>query len=88
MVGPASATIRTEFFKPEKGRYLHPTANRVISHREAARLQSFPDWYLFEGNEDRDRPPDRQRRAATARHSRSLNMSTSMRSHPCMVDVR
>lgn len=44
-----SATIRTEFFKPEKGRYLHPTANRVISHREGARIQSFPDWYLFEG---------------------------------------
>lgn len=44
-----SATIRTEFFKPEKGRYLHPTANRVISHREAARLQSFPDSYVFEG---------------------------------------
>ncbi len=44
-----SATIRTEFYKPEKGRYLHPTANRVISHREAARLQSFPDTYIFEG---------------------------------------
>jgi DNA (cytosine-5)-methyltransferase 1 len=44
-----SATIRTEFFKPEKGRYLHPTANRVISHREAARLQSFPDAFVFEG---------------------------------------
>jgi len=44
-----SATIRTEFFKPEKGRYLHPSANRVISHREAARIQSFPDWYVFEG---------------------------------------
>jgi DNA-cytosine methyltransferase len=44
-----SPTIRTEFFKPEKGRYLHPTAHRVISHREAARIQTFPDWYLFEG---------------------------------------
>ena len=44
-----SAAIRTEFFKPEKGRYLHPTEDRVISHREGARLQSFPDWYLFEG---------------------------------------
>ena len=45
-----SATIRTEFFKPEKGRYLHPSADRVISHREAARLQTFPDWYVFEGS--------------------------------------
>lgn len=44
-----SSTIRTEFYKPEKGRYLHPTANRVISHREGARLQSFPDSYIFEG---------------------------------------
>ena len=44
-----SSTIRTEFFKPEKGRYLHPTADRVISHREGARIQSFPDWFLFEG---------------------------------------
>jgi len=44
-----SATIRTEFFKPEKGRYLHPVADRVISHREAARIQTFPDWYVFEG---------------------------------------
>ena len=44
-----SVTIRTEFFKPEKGRYLHPSANRVISHREAARIQSFPDSFYFEG---------------------------------------
>jgi len=44
-----STTIRTEFFKPEKGRFLHPTAHRVISHREAARLQSFPDDHIFEG---------------------------------------
>lgn len=45
-----SPTIRTEFFKPEKGRYLHPIAHRVISHREAARLQTFPDWFVFEGS--------------------------------------
>lgn len=42
-------TIRTEFFKPEKGRYLHPEAHRPITHREAARLQSFPDDFEFEG---------------------------------------
>jgi len=43
-------TIRTEFFKPEKGRYLHPEADRPITHREAARLQTFPDGFVFEGS--------------------------------------
>lgn len=43
-------TIRTEFFKPEKGRYLHPEADRPITHREAARIQSFPDSFVFEGS--------------------------------------
>jgi DNA (cytosine-5)-methyltransferase 1 len=42
-------TIRTEFFKPEKGRYLHPSQHRPITHREAARLQSFPDSFKFTG---------------------------------------
>jgi DNA (cytosine-5)-methyltransferase 1 len=42
-------TIRTEFFKPEKGRYLHPSQHRPITHREAARLQSFPDSFKFLG---------------------------------------
>lgn len=44
-----SVTIRTEFFKPEKGRYLHPVADRAITHREAARLQTFPDSFEFDG---------------------------------------
>ena len=42
-------TIRTEFFKPEKGRYLHPKQHRPITHREAARLQSFPDDFKILG---------------------------------------
>jgi len=44
-----SVTIRTEFYKPEKGRYLHPVSHRPITHREAARLQSFPDSFSFRG---------------------------------------
>ncbi len=44
-----SVTIRTEFFKPEKGRYLHPDKHRPITHREAARLMSFPDNFIFTG---------------------------------------
>lgn len=43
-------TIRTEFFKPEKGRYLHPEAHRAITLREGARLQSFPDGFKFFGS--------------------------------------
>jgi DNA (cytosine-5)-methyltransferase 1 len=45
-----SVTIRTEFFKPEKGRYLHPEAHRPITHREAARIQCFPDEFIFKGS--------------------------------------
>ena len=45
-----SVTIRTEFFKPEKGRYLHPEEHRPITHREAARLMGFPDDFIFVGS--------------------------------------
>jgi DNA (cytosine-5)-methyltransferase 1 len=44
-----SVTIRTEFFKPEKGRYLHPDQHRAITHHEAARLQGFPDEFQWCG---------------------------------------
>ncbi|QWU16226.1 DNA (cytosine-5)-methyltransferase 1 [Paenibacillus sophorae] len=43
-------TIRTEFFKPEKGCYLHPEAHRPLTHREAARLQTFRDDFIFVGS--------------------------------------
>jgi len=45
-----SVTIRTEFFKPEKGRYLHPTEHRALTHLEAARIQGFPDDFRWCGS--------------------------------------
>lgn len=45
-----SVTIRTEFFKPEKGRYLHPVEDRAITHYEAALLQGFPSDHNFVGS--------------------------------------
>ena len=54
-----SLTIRTEFFKPEKGQYLHPQwerssperrVNRVITHYEASLLQDFPKDYKWCGS--------------------------------------
>lgn len=53
-----SLTIRTEFYKPEKGQYLHPQwehgsdgyrVDRPITHREAALLQTFPDSFQWCG---------------------------------------
>ncbi|MFI9026244.1 DNA cytosine methyltransferase [Streptomyces sp. NPDC053560] len=47
--GSPSVTIRTEFHKPEKGRYLHPHEHRPITHFEAALLQGFPEDYRWHG---------------------------------------
>lgn len=45
-----SPTIDTRFDTPSNGRNSHPFLNRAITPREAARLQSFPDTYIFYGN--------------------------------------
>jgi len=45
-----SVTIRTEFYKPEKGRYLHPTEDRPITHFEAALIQGFPETFKWCGS--------------------------------------
>lgn len=45
-----SVSIRCEFIKPAKGRYIHPEADRPITLREGARLQSFRDSFRFRGS--------------------------------------
>ena len=35
-----------------KSMWIHPTKDRAISIREAARLQTFPDSYIFYGSKD------------------------------------
>lgn len=47
-----SVTIRTEFYKPEKGRYIHPDQDRVITHYEAALVQGFRKDYRWVGTRD------------------------------------
>ncbi|MFJ9501555.1 DNA cytosine methyltransferase [Brevibacillus centrosporus] len=54
-----SIYLRLEYGKPcgtvtnvRKSMWIHPTINRAISIREAARLQTFPDSYKFIGTKD------------------------------------
>lgn len=42
-------TVSTYFNRPGNGCFIHPSADRLITIREAARLQSFPDTYRFYG---------------------------------------
>jgi DNA (cytosine-5)-methyltransferase 1 len=42
-------TMTTACINPSKGRFVHPTEHHGITLRQAARIQSFPDWFTFEG---------------------------------------
>lgn len=42
-------TMTTACINPSKGRFVHPTENHGITLRHAARFQTFPDWFIFEG---------------------------------------
>jgi DNA (cytosine-5)-methyltransferase 1 len=42
--------VITRFRDPKSGEYTHPEQDRTISIREAARLQGFPDRFIFHGD--------------------------------------
>ncbi len=42
-------SVVTRFRDPKTGEYTHPEQNRTITIREAARLQGFPDRFVFHG---------------------------------------
>lgn len=42
-------TMTTACINPSKGRFVHPTEHHGITVRQAARFQTFPDWFVFQG---------------------------------------
>jgi DNA (cytosine-5)-methyltransferase 1 len=70
-----SPTVTSGCINPSKGRFVHPSANRAITLREAALLQTFPKSYRFAFDNNRYAiallignalPPEFIRRHATA----------------------
>jgi len=43
-----SPTITTGYQSPGRGRYVHPNQPRVLTSHEAARIQGFPDNFIFD----------------------------------------
>jgi len=41
--------MTTACINPSKGRFVHPTENHGITLRQAARMQTFPDSFVFQG---------------------------------------
>jgi DNA (cytosine-5)-methyltransferase 1 len=50
-INPAlpAPTMTTACINPSKGRFVHPTKHHGITVRHAARIQTFPDAFIFEG---------------------------------------
>ena len=45
--GRPAPTLTTGFMTPGRGRFVHPVRPRVLTPREAARIQGFPDTYRW-----------------------------------------
>lgn len=74
-----AVTIRTGFFKPMKGRHLHPTQNRAITFREGARLQTIPDDYTIEGRQSQWRVAQQIGNAVPPKLA--FHLSTAIKAH-------
>lgn len=49
-----SPTITTGFLTPGRGRYVHPRQRRTLTPHEAARIQAFPDSFVFKSVDGKD----------------------------------
>lgn len=47
--GQPAPTMTTACINPSKGRFVHPTQHHGITVRQAARIQTFPDDFVFRG---------------------------------------
>lgn len=45
-------TLTTGYVSPGRGRFIHPLEKRVLTPREASRLQGFPEWFNFSPNNE------------------------------------
>jgi DNA (cytosine-5)-methyltransferase 1 len=81
-------TITSGCYNPSKGRFLHPSANRAITLREAALLQTFPPRYFFPADAGKEAvalmignalPP-----TFTRRHARGIATILRARENECI----
>lgn len=87
-----AGTITAMFDNFTRGRFAHPAQDRNITNREGARLQTFPDSYVFEGAKKQiarqigNAVPPRFGRAIGLAVLRQLGRATSLDQSPAGTD--